>query len=220
MRAMILAAGRGERMRPLTDITPKPLVEVGGKQLIEYHLQKLAANGVSDVVINLAYMAAAIRAALGDGSRYDLCIHYIDEGSEALDTGGGVCNALPLLGEDTFLVINADVWTDYPMMPVPLTGGDVARLVLVDNPSHHPGGDFHLRNDRLENTGEPRLTFSGIGYYRAEFFAGCSPGRFSIVPLIRAAADRGMVAAEHYKGEWFDIGTPERLDALCRSVSS
>ncbi|MGD8498490.1 MAG: nucleotidyltransferase family protein [Chromatiales bacterium] len=219
MKAMILAAGRGERMRPLTDRVPKPLLEVGGRRLIEHHLDALVRAGFRDVVVNLAHRGPQIREALGDGAAYGLRIQYSDESPEALETGGGILKALPLLGEGPFLVVNGDVWTDYPFPARELPESRLAHLVLVDNPTHHPEGDFHLDDGRLSNAGGPRLTFAGIGYYRAALFAGCRQGAFPLAPLLRAACDRGLVGGEHHRGAWTDVGTPERLDALRRRLA-
>jgi MurNAc alpha-1-phosphate uridylyltransferase len=216
---MILAAGRGERMRPLTDRVPKPLLEVGGRRLIEHHLDALVRAGFRDVVVNLAHRGQQIREALGDGAAYGLRIQYSDESPEALETGGGILKALPLLGEGPFLVVNGDVWTDYPFPARELPESRLAHLVLVDNPTHHPEGDFHLDDGRLSNAGGPRLTFAGIGYYRAALFAGCRQGAFPLAPLLRAACDRGLVGGEHHRGAWTDVGTPERLDALRRRLA-
>jgi MurNAc alpha-1-phosphate uridylyltransferase len=214
MKAMILAAGRGERMRPLTDVTPKPLLEAGGKRLIEYHLEALRAGGFTDVVINTAHLGEQLIEALGDGQRYGLRLRYSPEPEGALETGGGIHRALPLLGDAPFLVVNGDVWCDYPLAPRALADDDLAHLVLVDNPAHHEHGDFHLAGGRVDQAGEPRLTFSGIGYYRPELFADCTPGRFPLAPLLREAMDAGRVSGEHHGGHWSDVGTPERLAAL------
>ncbi|MGI9302521.1 MAG: N-acetylmuramate alpha-1-phosphate uridylyltransferase MurU [Gammaproteobacteria bacterium] len=215
MKAMILAAGRGERLRPLTDETPKPLLRAGGCTLIEHHLHKLAAAKFEEVVINIWWLGAMIRNVLGDGASYGLRIRYSEEHPEPLETGGGMCNALRLLGDKPFLAINADVWTDYVPKAIRLTDNDLAHLVLVDNPAHNAGGDFRLHGARLRADGSPLLTFSGIGYYRPAFFRGCASGdKFPLAPLLRAAARRNQVSAEHYAGAWFDIGTPERLETL------
>jgi MurNAc alpha-1-phosphate uridylyltransferase len=214
MKAMILAAGRGERMRPLTNHTPKPLLEAGGRTLIEHHLDALAAAGFREVVINLHHLGAQIRDRLGDGRDYGLVIHYLNEGARALETGGGIFNALPILGEQTFLVLNADVWCNYRFKRHDLAGEALAHVVLVDNPVHHPQGDFFLDHGGLSLSRGDRLTFSGIGYYRRELFDTCQPGTFPLAPLLRQAAERGLVSAEHYRGEWRDIGTPQRLRAL------
>ncbi len=215
MQAMILAAGRGERMRPLTDTLPKPLLPAGGRPLIEWHLRALAATGFREVVINHAWLGERLTAALGDGRRFGLRIRYAPEPPGALETAGGIVNALPLLGDAPFLVINGDVWTDYPLERLPTLGeDDLAHLVLVDNPPHHPAGDFHLREGRVQADGRLRLTFAGIGVYAPELFAGLPPGRRPLAPLLREAMAAGRVSGEHYRGRWFDIGTPQRLAEL------
>ncbi|MCP5141521.1 MAG: nucleotidyltransferase family protein [Chromatiales bacterium] len=219
MKAMILAAGRGERMRPLTDATPKPLLKVGGRRLIEYHLDALAAAGVGEVVINTAHLFEQIPAALGDGRAYGLHIDYTVEPAGALETGGGIHNALPLLGPGPFLVVNGDIWTDLPLAPLLRAPAGLAHLVMIDNPPQHPRGDFALdANGLLHANGDERLTYSGIGVYTPEFFAGCTPGRFPLAPLLRDAMAVGKVGGEHYRGAWHDIGTPERLAALDREL--
>ena len=210
---MILAAGRGERMRPLTDRTPKPLLPVGGRPLIEHHLRRLAAAGYRDVVINLAWLAAQIREALGDGQRFGLRIHYSEETQGALETAGGIRHALPLLGDAPFLVVNGDIWCDHPLTPRD-PGDALAHLVLVDNPAQHPQGDFALHDGRVEDIGARRLTFSGIGYYRPELFAGLSDGPQPLAPLLRRTMAQGLVSGEHHRGTWIDVGTPQRLQAL------
>lgn len=218
--AMILAAGRGERMRPLTDHMPKPLLPVGGKPLIAWHLEKLARCGITDVVINHAHLGEMIETALGSGAHWDLRIRYVAEGEgKALETGGGIFNALPLLGENAFAVINGDVWSDIDFGALTLADDDLAHLVLVDNPEHHPRGDFHLANGRVDDTGEPRLTFSGIGVYRPALFAHCRPGAFPLAPLLRDAMAEGRVSGLHHRGDWTDVGTPERLEALDRRLA-
>jgi len=214
MKAMILAAGRGERMRPLTDAVPKPLLRAGDKALIEYLLEGLAAAGWDEVVVNHAHLGDRLLAMLGDGRRYGLRIRYSPEGDEGLETGGGIYRALPLLDSDPFLVVNGDIWTDYPFAHLPRTLAGLAHLVLVDNPGHHPAGDFALDRERVLAVGSPKLTFSGIGVYRHALFEGCRPGKFPLAPLLRAAMDQGRVSGEHYRGAWFDVGTPERLAAL------
>jgi MurNAc alpha-1-phosphate uridylyltransferase len=214
MKAMILAAGRGERMRPLTDSTPKPLLRIGGQMLIEHHVHALARAGITELVINHAHLGEQIVRALGDGSVYGVSIQYSPENGAALDTGGGIFNALPLLGEAPFLVVNADIWTDFDFAGLPQDIDGLAHLVMVDNPPQHPGGDFSLSEGRLAQRGPAMLTYSGIGVYRPELFAGCSPGAFPLVSLLRAAMDEGQVTGEHYTGSWFDIGTPERLAAV------
>jgi MurNAc alpha-1-phosphate uridylyltransferase len=218
MKAMILAAGRGERMRPLTDHTPKPLLPAGGKPLIVHHIERLAAAGLTDLVINHAHLGAQIEAALGDGGQYGVHIRYSPE-DKALETGGGIFRALARLGPDPFLVINGDVWTDIDLASLGLAPGDLAHLVLVDNPAHHPTGDFALANGRVFATGEPRLTFSGVGIYRPELFEDCTPGAFPLAPLLRSAMARGLVSGNHHQGIWIDIGTPQRLADLDRMLS-
>jgi MurNAc alpha-1-phosphate uridylyltransferase len=222
---MILAAGRGERMRPLTDRLPKPLLEVGGRRLIEWHLEGLARAGFRDVTINLAWLGSHIRDALGDGARYGVAIRYSDEPEGALETGGGIFRALPQLGPGPFAVVNGDVWTDYDFARLPpLDPGALGALVLVPNPPQHPRGDLALRvrADAAAGIGDvdfdpaatPRYTYSGIGVYRPEFFAGCAAGRFPLLPLLKSAAAAGRLRGQRYDGLWFDIGTPERLRAL------
>ena len=213
---MILAAGRGERMRPLTLARPKPLLEAGGAPLIVHHLRALAAAGFEDVVVNLSWLGLQVREALGDGSRYGLRLHYSDEGPEPLETGGGIFRALPLLGAGPFLVLNGDVWTDvdWSGLRERLAPGDLAHLVLVCNPAHNPTGDFVLERGRIVETPGERLTFSGAGVYRAELFSGCSDGIFKLAPLLRTAARAGRVSGELHTGAWLDIGTPERLEHL------
>lgn len=214
MRAMILAAGRGERLRPLTDSTPKPLLQVGPKRLIEYHIVNLHDAGITDIVINTAWLGEQIREYLGDGSRYGVTISYSTEPEGALETGGGIYQALPLLGEGPFVVINGDIWTDYPLSDLQLKAGTLAHLVLVDNPEHNPGGDFSLDDKLVRNGGPAALTFSGIGVYSARLFAGCEAGRFPLAPLLREAMQADAVTGEHYRGRWFDIGTEQRLQQL------
>jgi len=215
---MLLAAGRGERMRPLTDTTPKPLLRIGGQMLIERHVHALAQAGIRQLVINHAHLGGQIERALGDGSAYGVQIAYSPEPEGALETGGGIFNALPLLGAAPFLVVNADIWTDYPFTGLPQSIDGLAHLVMVSNPPHHPDGDFSLSGGRLAQRGPAMLTFSGIGVYRPELFDGCTPGAFPLAPLLRTAMDAGRVSGEHYTGAWFDIGTPERLDAINRAV--
>jgi MurNAc alpha-1-phosphate uridylyltransferase len=218
--AMLLAAGRGERMRPLSDESPKPLLEAGGRALIEWHLLRLAANGIHEVVINLGWKAEAIREALGDGRRFGVRIRYSEEGFPALDTGGGIFRALPILGSGPFLVINSDVWTDLPLDRLRCPTDSLAHLVLVPNPPHNPGGDFILRGGRVFPGGEGRRrTFSGIGIYRGTLFEGCEPGRFPLAPLLVEAMGSGRVTGELFEGEWRDIGDPPRLEALRRDLA-
>jgi len=219
MKVMILAAGRGERMRPLTDAVPKSLLRAGDKALIDYLLDSLAVAGLRDVVINHAYLGEQLIAYLGDGRRHGLRICYSPEGQQGLETGGGIVQALPLLDSDPFLVVNGDIWTDYPFTRLPPMPTGLAHLVLVDNPVHHPGGDFVLNNDgQVLAAGTPKLTFSGMGVYRQALFKGCQPGKFPLAPLLRAAMAAGRVSGEHYRGAWFDVGTPERLAALDRRL--
>ena len=220
MKAMILAAGRGERMRPLTDRVPKPLLAVAGRPLIEHHIRRLAAVGFDRLVINLSHLGGLIREALGDGARFGVAIAYSDEGAAALETGGGIFQALPLLGPGPFLVVNGDVWTDYPLEQLPRDPPGEAHLVLVDNPAQHPQGDFLLSDSRVAHAGAGRrLTFSGIGVYTPALFAGGSGGRFPLAPLLRAAMDRRAVSGEHYPGYWMDVGTPARLRELERRLA-
>jgi MurNAc alpha-1-phosphate uridylyltransferase len=220
-RAFVLAAGRGERMRPLTDHTPKPLLRVGGQSLIGRHLQRLAAAGVHDVVINLGWLGAQLRAALGDGSDYGVTIAYSDEGWPALETGGGIQRALPLLGDAPFLVVNGDVYTDFALERLVerarTLAEDQAHLVLVSNPEHHPQGDFELRNDRIvepTQAAAARHTFSGLSVLTPALFIGAQPGAFGLAPLLRRAAAAGRVSGELHAGQWSDVGTPQRLAAL------
>jgi MurNAc alpha-1-phosphate uridylyltransferase len=211
---MILAAGRGERLRPLTDRIPKPLLPVHGKPLIEYHLERLAQAGVGRIVINLAWLGRMIREALGDGSRFGVRIDYSEEAPHALETGGGIFRALPLLGEGTFLVLNGDVFTDYPFARAGLAPGRDAHLVLVPNPPQHPRGDFGLHAGLAVADAGVRYTFSGIAVYRREFFAGCTDGVFPLKPLLLRSMAAGRCSAEIFHGLWQDVGTVERLQAL------
>lgn len=243
MKALIFAAGLGERMRPLTNTTPKPLLVAGGKPLIVWHLEKLAAAGIRDVVINTSWLAQRFPEMLGDGADFGVRIEYAHEGPTPLETGGGMWHALPLLGtlrisEEPFLAVNGDIWTDYDFARLPREPVGDAHLVLVDNPEHHPGGDFVLLRDgrllsgtpapeeRIDGDAGTRLTFSGIGVYRPTLFddwrriVGDAPGarekppRFKLAPLLRAAMGRDNATGEHHRGRWTDVGTPERLAAL------
>jgi len=211
---MILAAGRGERMRPLTDAVPKPMLRIGGVPLIEHHLRALARAGVTDVVINLAWLGSQIQAFVGDGCRWGLRIVYSDEGATALETGGGIFRALPLLGDGPFWLVNGDIYCDYPFSPRGLEAGDLAHLVLVPNPPHHPGGDFGLRDGRVVDSDGLRLTYSGIAVLRPALFQDCAAERFPLAPVLRAAIRAGRVAGQCFDGEWSDVGTPERLQQL------
>jgi MurNAc alpha-1-phosphate uridylyltransferase len=213
MRAMILAAGRGERLRPLTDELPKPLVEIAGKPLIEFHLEALAGAGFREVVINQGHLGDLLPEALGDGSHWGVNIHWSDEQPEALETGGGIFKALPLLGSAPFLVINGDLWTDYPCARLRAVKCDWAHLVMVPNPAHNPAGDFALSGARIRESGDRKLTFSGMAVYNPRLFDGCRPGKFSVVPLVRSAMENHLVTGEEFLGGWNDIGTLERLDA-------
>ena len=216
---MILCAGRGERLRPLTDDCPKPLIPVGGRPLVEHHLQALADAGFRDVVINLGWLGEQLPGALGDGSRFGLAIAYSEEGWPALETAGGVIRALPRLGPGPFLVVNGDIWTDYPLAGLALPEGDLAHLVMVDNPPHHPHGDFALIRGRLSSAeGRERLTYSGIGIFHPELFDGIEPGPRPLAPLLRAGIAAGRIGGEHYRGTWLDVGTPERLSELRRRL--
>jgi N-acetyl-alpha-D-muramate 1-phosphate uridylyltransferase len=214
MRAMLLAAGRGERMRPITDSTPKPLVRVGGRPLIAWHLAALARAGIREVVINLSWLGAQVRATLGDGRDYGVSITYSDEGPVPLETGGGIFRAVPLLGPGPFLVVNADIWTDMDFAAVALEEHAHARLLLIPNPPHHPRGDFGLEGDLVVTRDTDRYTYSGVGVYRPEFFGGCSPGRFPLLPLLNRAIAAGLVRGQVHRGEWCDVGTAERLASL------
>jgi MurNAc alpha-1-phosphate uridylyltransferase len=236
MKALLFAAGRGERLRPLTDTTPKPLLRAGGAMLIEHHLRRLAAADITDVVINIAHLADRFPAALGDGARYGLRIRYSAEGKVPLETGGGMLHALPLLDDAPFLAINADTFTDFDLAGLSRTPRGAAELVLVDNPPQHPQGDFGVDASgallpRADAPGATRaLTFAGIGVYRPDILrnwqatvgnlrgAGENPPRFPLAPLLRAAIARGEVVWRHHRGTWVDVGTPERLAALDRQL--
>lgn len=213
MKAMILAAGLGTRMRPLTDHTPKPLLTVGGKSLIEWHIERLAAAGFRELVINSAWLAEKLEAALGDGCRYGVSIAWSREG-QPLETAGGIRRALPLLGDDPFVVINGDIWTDFDFARLTEPQG-LAHLVLANNPEHHPDGDFFLdSNGQVRDNGSPKLTFSGIGVYRPQLFHALPDGEAKLAPLLRAAMAEDAVSGEHFAGSWWDIGTPQRLQQL------
>jgi len=220
MKAMILAAGRGERLRPLTDTTPKPLIQVGGQCLIEYHLHALKQAGIADVVINLAWLGDQIESLLGDGSHYGVNIVYSYETGQALETGGGIFKALDLLADETFIVTNADIWTDYDYQNLPLKIDGLAHLVMVDNPQQHPKGDFSLEKGLLHDTDTQRKTFSGVGVYSANLFKDIKQTIFPLAPLLREAMQKDQVTGEYYQGKWFDIGTVERLELLDASLKS
>jgi len=230
--ALIFAAGLGERMRPLTDRTPKPLLLVGGKPLIEWHLEKLAAAGVHYVVINTSHLAEQFPDTLGDGSRWGLRIRYAYEGTTPLETGGGMLNALPLLGSEPFIAVNGDIWTDADFTALPAEPAGLAHLLLVDNPPQHPAGDFVLDAQGIvRGDGANKLTFSGIGVYRQALLqnwraviddapaAGMKPPRFKLAPLLRAAMAKGQISGSHHRGTWTDVGTPQRLAQLEIEVS-
>ena len=217
MIAMILAAGRGERLRPLTDTVPKGLVEVRGRSLLARHLDRLRDAGIDDVVINLGWLGEKIVERVGSGSRYGLNIVYSPEGDNVLDTGGGIHNALPMLGGDTFLVVNADIFTDMPVPDLELPTDTLGHLVLVATPDDREAGDFDLHDGRVQNSALRPLTFSGVAIYRPEFFAGCEAGRFSVVPMLCDAAGAGRLGGSLYGGLWADVGTRQRLDAIDRA---
>ncbi len=225
MKAMILAAGRGERMRPLTDQMPKPLLVAGGKPLIVWHIERLAAAGLRELVINHAHLGEKLEAALGDGSQWGVRIAWSPEPPGALETAGGIANALPLLGENAFLVVNGDVWCNWDFnraRDIARRGtGYAAHLVMKDNPDHHTGGDFRLEGDTLRLAdGGPTLTYCGIGIFRPDFFAGVPRGAvMKLRPLLDEAIPRGIVSGERHTGRWVDVGTPERLAALDRELT-
>jgi MurNAc alpha-1-phosphate uridylyltransferase len=217
MDAFILAAGRGKRLRPLTDTLPKPLIPVGDSTLIEARLRTLAAAGITHVVVNHAHLGQQIIQHLGDGSRYGVRISYSDESSGALGTAGGIIKALPLLQSDPFLVVNSDIWTDYPFANLPSTLSGLAHLILVDNPAHNLNGDFCLHGDRvakLDDCVGRRVTFAGIGVYQRALFTDLTPSILPLAPLLITACDRKLVSGEYYAGVWMDIGTPSRLEML------
>ena len=228
MKAMILAAGRGERMRPLTDTTPKPLLSAGGKPLIVWHLECLAAAGFRDIVINHAWLGGLIEATLGDGARWNLSIRYSPEPPGALETAGGIAHALPLLGDTPFLAVNGDIWCDWDFTRAfalaEQTGhtANPAHLVLVDNPAHHAGGDFCLDGDRVRYAASgigPTRTYAGIGVFSPAFFANVPTGAvMKLRPLLDAGIGQGIVRGEYHVGRWSDVGTPERLDELDRQL--
>ena len=214
MKAMILAAGRGERMRPLTDSLPKPLLTVAGEPLVGHTLKRLRAAGIRDVIINHAWLGEQIESRLGNGERYGLEIQYSPEVPVALETAGGIIQALSRLGTDPFIVINGDIWCDYSMQQLPQQPDGLAHLVMVDNPPHNLQGDFCLTDGRLQAEGQSKLTYSGIGVYHPHLFAGLEPGIRPLAPLLKQAMAKGQVSGEHYRGRWLDIGAPERLHEL------
>lgn len=233
MKALVFAAGLGERMRPLTDTTPKPLLHAGGKPLIEWHLEKLAAIGIREVVVNTSWLAEQFPRQLGDGSRWGLRLHFIHEGPRPLETGGGMWNARTLLGDSPFLVANGDVWTDFDFALLPREPAGDAHIVLVDNPAQHPQGDFALATDgQVRMDGAEKFTYAGIGVYRPDFLDGWresvgdapgadeTPPRFRLLPLMKASIARNAMSATHHGGRWTDVGTPERLAALDRELGA
>ncbi len=219
---MILAAGRGERMRPLTNNTPKPLLKARGKYLIQYHIEALATAGFKELVINHAYLGNQIESTIGNGERFGVTITYSPEG-EPLGTAGGIKRALPLLGLDPYVVINGDIWSDFPRstLKVQLPKNILAHLVLVANPKHNPAGDFTLQNTKVANNGTgQRLTFSGIGIYHPSLFIDAPTDTFSLAPLLRKSCDRGQITGQYYAGRWLDVGTPQRLQELEKILES
>lgn len=227
MKALVFAAGRGERMRPLTDTVPKPLLRAGGRPLVAWHLERLARIGATDVVLNTSWLAERFPEALGDGSHWGLRLHYLHEGDTPLETGGGLLNALRLLGAAPFIAVNGDIWTDFDFARLPREPDGDAHLVLVDNPDHNLAGDFALHDDgHVASDGATKLTFAGIGVYRPSLLEGWrevigdaagvdeTPPRFRLAPLLRAAMSRGGVTGEHHRGDWTDVGTPQRLAEL------
>lgn len=218
MKCMLLAAGLGERLRPITDKIPKALVEIAGKPLIEYHLNRLKKAGFNEVVINISHLGAKIKQHLGNGSRFDLQITYSKE-ENPLETAGGIINALPLLGEKPFLVINADIWCEHTLSFANLSQDKLAHLVLVENPEHNSDGDFAYEFGKIYNTGKNRLTFSGMGIYNPKLFSDFTAEKLSLAPILRDAIDEQLVSAELFTGKWFDIGTQERLAETERYVS-
>ncbi len=233
MKALIFAAGKGERMRPLTNHTPKPLLVVGGKRLIEWHIEKLATAGIRDIVINTSWLAECFEPALGDGARWNVSLHYSYEGSEPLETGGGMLQALKIIGDETFIAVNGDIWSDVNYSRLPQVVSVPAHLVLVDNPAHNPKGDFVLNpSGHVQSDGDDKLTFSGIGIYQPALFenwraiigqtkgADETPPRFKLAPLLRHAMHQAQVTGIHHAGNWADVGTPERLEELNRQLSA
>lgn len=220
MKAMILAAGRGERLRPLTDTLPKPLLAVGKHCLIEWHILRLRDAGITDIVINLSYLGDKIREHLKGGQRYGVNIVYSEEPYPALETGGGIFNALPLLGDEAFIVVNGDIWTDYPFEQ--LTDSSLfAHLILVNNPVQHPEGDFVLQGSQVLAEGEGlRYTYSGIAIFNPALFSDCTAGRFPLAPILREAMNHAQVSGALYQGVWHDIGTPQRLQTIREHVET
>ena len=221
MKAMILAAGRGERMRPLTDTLPKPLLEVDGKALIVWHIQKLLACGFKDIVINIAHLGYKIPDLLGDGSKYGVNISYSDEQeSGALESAGGIKKALPLLGEEVFLVVNGDIFCDYDFDSSFDLKNNLAHLILVENPEHNSNGDFGLDGALVLNESKEKYTFSGIGYYNPKLFKNLEIGKSALAPLLRAEIKNKKITGELYHGDWYDIGTPQRLNDINKKMKN
>lgn len=215
MKAMILAAGRGERMRPLTDTQPKPLLQAAGKAIIQYTIEQLVSAGFTEIVINIAHLGQQIKQQLGNGAQFNASLSYSDEGKKALETAGGIINALPLLGQEPFLVVNGDIANNFPFQTLLNKKIDLAHLVLITNPEHHPEGDFHLsQNQLLSVQGQPTLTYSGIGLFHPDLFKNTPPGKIKLAPLLRQAMTQQQVTGEKFNGFWMDIGTPERLKEL------
>lgn len=224
MKAMILAAGHGKRMGDLTKNTPKPLLKVGSnpdsKTLIEHHIERLVKAGITEIVINRAQNSAQFTELLGNGEKYGATISYSDEGDQPLETGGGIYKALPLLNDSSFMIINGDIWCDYPLENLLVDPEGLARLILVPNPEHNTEGDFAVEDDRIRLEGSEKYTFSGLAVYRPELFDECSEGSFSLAPILRHAISQDLVAGEVYEGEWMDIGTPERLEHLAEVLEA
>lgn len=224
MKAMILAAGRGERLRPLTDRTPKPLLQAGPKRLIEYLIDNLVSAGFDDIVINHAHLGEQFEPTLGNGERFQATIRYSDEPDGGLETAGGIIKALPLLGDAPFLVVNGDIWTDFPFADLKrfeLAEEKLCHLIMVDNPAHHQEGDFYLdQSGLLKTEGVPKLTFSGIGVYRPEMFADHLPAKQPLKPFFVKAMQSQQVTGQYYQGQWSDIGTVERLSNLIKQLEN
>lgn len=220
MYAMILAAGKGERMRPLTHKVPKPLLEIAGKALIVYQIEALESAGVKNIVINTGHLGEQIQYELGTGTMFGVDIQYTDESDNILETAGGIINALPLLGADPFIVTNADIFTDFDYRVLLEPCDKDAHIVLVDNPTHNPEGDFTLENETVKNDGDGKLTYSGIGLFSPEFFANHQPGRLPLAPLLRKSAESHQLSGQYFTGLWQDIGTPERLEAINKSLKA
>ncbi len=209
---MILAAGRGERMRPLTDSTPKPLLQAGKKPIIQHTIEQLVSSGYSEIVINIAHLGQQIIETLGSGKQFGASITYSDEGENALETAGGIINALPILGKEPFLVVNGDIASNYDFSQLTNKSFKLAHLVLIPNPAHHPEGDFHLTSNGITRVeGNPSLTYSGIGLFNPVLFSQIPTGKIKLAPLLRKAMTQNKVTGEKFKGFWLDIGTPERL---------